>query len=372
MDIDYVEESKEMITDFIPTIKANGENFQWSMYQDNNNNIKCIIGSKHNKIIVPFDIEFNEETKRQQKQIIDKEMQLIKDGAKIIIDKLFYIKQSDRLKYDIIINFMINFNMTVNFEFEQKDYQHLEYLEENKLVFIGLTSVYLDSITLHPYIASKIGQLMDFNTVVDNFQIHPISYLSSYIDQYISSLPEKEGFVICKVGQSGNIISLSKIKTIWYIIYRKIRGKLENYISGKISVNDLITKINEEIETIRIGENSENEISIDLKEKYKLESNQFIRYVVNFVDSLKGKTKEVIQQKFKDEFKDEFNFGKPQKEGYIEFYFRSYYPFFYKKFKELYNKDKIINKEMPCGGASNKYLNIYKKNKLNYNLLLQK
>ena len=372
------EADSDNVTWFIPTIKANGENFQWSAYMDNGK-LYFVIGSKLNKILVPIINNNNYvDTIVTLPRLYDEtKCKLLFKGTQIILTHLNSIMLKNLQQHNDILSFMVNFGMTVNFEFEQREYQHLEFLTEDKMVFIGLSSVFLGGITLHPYIASKIGQLMEFKTVIDDFKLLRVDRLDNYVDSEITPLPLKEGFVIYKLNNRGEVVSLTKIKTQWYVIYRKVREKIRKHLETNNyhqNLRECIDKLKIEIDKLKLGERGDKPLSSAEKEYWKYEIEMFC----NFIDNLMQRNKiqkDLDRQKICDLLVKEFSFFKfrfeeelIQRSGEVDYfshYLSSYYPLFYKLFINTHSsklnliKQKInakYSKSVAQEGGYRKYL----------------
>ena len=204
-------------THFFPTEKANGENSQ--VYVDNQ---FIFIGSKNRKIRLrrSHPIEDIDLYKRNYIDVANNTYFFAISFAEKLIKKLI----NDE-KYDMFLQFLEYTRWTANFEFENVNTQHVVYLSETRAVLIGFSSPFIDGVTCHPFLSVLVGIACNLDVVGKNGELQNISEMNNYISQMRKKV-NSEGDVILELDENGNVLSLIKKKTIWYIILRATREKL--------------------------------------------------------------------------------------------------------------------------------------------------
>jgi len=201
-------------TDFLISTKANGESAQVALCPFDNS--VWVIGSKNRKIAV--------KTRDQVGQYRNDSQYLVAVQA---ADVFFnYLEKLSAEKLQELKNLLSVTRWTLNFEFENPNYQHIVRLFEAQLVLIGCSGIHISSgRTSHPIIGCAIARYFGFGTVLGDLTVYPKDQLEIQC-QRVTRQWHSEGVVLVLLDQLANVVDLVKVKSWWYILLRAIREKL--------------------------------------------------------------------------------------------------------------------------------------------------
>lgn len=118
------------------------------------------------------------------------------------------------------------------FEMESMAHPHIEPLAQTRLVFIGMSSVFINGQTAHPLAACTLARAFGFATVTDGVtRVTSIDELDDYVEKEVIPRHGKEGDVLYMLAPNGQVVDLLKVKTAWYVIARAIREKVKALVS---------------------------------------------------------------------------------------------------------------------------------------------
>jgi len=230
--------------------KANGENFQLSYLQEFSS---WIIGSKNVSILASNrnDIDFyrhkvikmeqennSKKSKKQEKVVVEDKENKYSFVLKFA-ETWFQILENLEKSYNLqeFINDIIGY--TLIGENVGKDSQHIKYYENNTIIFFAMVKNYSKEICLNldqsytvfkkyglnHCLYTKLGPVNDTKTLLTTMRQVYLSVLKSPVEK------EGEGSVIYFSSFDKNniesVISMGKLKTFEYRIFRKIREKLK-------------------------------------------------------------------------------------------------------------------------------------------------
>lgn len=199
---------------FLISKKANGESCQIALLPDKET---WIIGSKNRKLLA-----------KEREHIAQYEKDKMYSFALEMANHFFDVleSKSPELRAELK-EFLDLTKMTLNFEFESPQHQHLEPIYEKKLVFISFTGIHVPGMCLHPIFVKAFGDYFSIPHVLTDSTEYPKDQAETQCET-ICRQWGKEGSVLILLDANRRVIDFVKVKTFWYIYLRAIREKLKN------------------------------------------------------------------------------------------------------------------------------------------------
>lgn len=202
---------------FFITTKSNGDNCQIAGWKTKSGNFYWIIGSKNRKIAVQTPNQVNSTLFKSAAYSYSIKM------ANLFFQK--YLSPMNEEKQQELKSFLITTRVTMNFEYESPQFQHVVPLHEEKLVFIGITGYHIEGAAAHPVLAAAIASYFGFPSVLEDWK----EYHKSQLDEECDKIVHRwgiEGSVLVLLDDSNRVLDLIKVKTWWYVLLRAIREKV--------------------------------------------------------------------------------------------------------------------------------------------------
>jgi len=161
--------------------------------------------------------------------------------ADLFIDKLQNLGKDKETQLQTFIE---KTGLTLNFEFESTQYQHVVPLVQNKLVLIGCSGFHLGGKAVHPVLPFAFSQYFDFTCVFkkDDFKEYDKSELDTVCER-VKSKWQTEGYVLVLLNKFDRVIDLVKVKSTWYVLLRAIREKTKQKELSVDNMKERLTKL---------------------------------------------------------------------------------------------------------------------------------
>lgn len=205
---------------FIITEKANGEcaHVYWLASEK-----AWIVGSKNRKMLVRAESDVERH--------IGEEYQF----ARPIADAWFaLLKQIGPDKVAALQQFLTETELTLTFEAERVEHQHIVLLEETRLVLIGLTSI-MQPTGLHPAVTYAVARFFDdaMHCVAGDLGEYPMSDAEKTCARIASLRWDVEGCVLYFLDEKKRVVDMKKVKSQRYVWQRAVREKIGSHLDDK-------------------------------------------------------------------------------------------------------------------------------------------
>jgi hypothetical protein len=206
-----VQRVPEAATHFVRTRKANGELAQVAMHPTSADT--WIVGSKNRKVAVA---SLDEVEQFAGTQAYSFAVEMARAWFRTL-------EEMGAGRVRTLQRLLRTTRLTLNFEFECPAHQHIVPLHEERLVLIGLSSIYT---TAQPLLVAALASYFELECVVPKqYQKLPLSSLDEDAAE-IAAEWESEGAVLVLLDDAERVVSLMKVKAQYYICLRAIREKL--------------------------------------------------------------------------------------------------------------------------------------------------
>eukprot|EP00478_Filoreta_tenera_P002230 GABV01002291.1.p1 GENE.GABV01002291.1~~GABV01002291.1.p1 ORF type:complete len:187 (+),score=49.04 GABV01002291.1:1-561(+) len=140
-------------------------------------------------------------------------------------------------KREKFINFLVNEELTADFEVLLPKYQHVvDYgIHTARMELFAFSSAALNDRGLgHAWLPQHALAMArdEFGVPTVDWVVHPFSQLGVYRES-VRARTGCEGDVVYWINGDGAVIGLTKMKTVWYVLIRAIREKVQTMACGR-------------------------------------------------------------------------------------------------------------------------------------------